>query len=84
MDAAAVEYVVARRVLATLGGRRLMLKAAIDEVRAALAFSVLFPTHSPRQGVEVAINLHQTLSGGHYRLTEESFNSSLAHKKCPD
>lgn len=30
MDAVAVEYVVARRVLATLGGRRPMLKAARD------------------------------------------------------
>ena len=48
------------------------------EVRAALA-PVLFPTYSPRQGDEVAINPHKTLSGGHYRLTEESFNSSLAH-----
>ena len=38
-----------------------------------------FPTYSPRQGDEVAINLQNTLSGGDYRLTEESFNSSLAH-----
>lgn len=40
-----------------------------------------FPTYSPRQGDEVAINPHKSLSGGHYRLIEESFNSSLAHKK---
>ena len=37
------------------------------------------PTHSPRQGDEVAINLHKTLSGGHYRWIAASFNSSLAH-----
>ena len=42
--------------------------------------SELFPTYSPRQGDEVAINPHKTLSGGHCRLTEESFNSSLAHR----
>ena len=27
----------------------------------------------------MSIDGHKTLSGGHYRLTEESFNSSLAH-----
>ena len=54
------------------------------DVRAAWG-PVLFPTHSPRQGDEVAINLHTSLSGGHYRLIEESFNSSLAHTlvMCP-
>lgn len=31
----------------------------------------------------MSIDGHQTLSGGHYRLIEESFNSSLAHKKFP-
>ena len=53
------------------------------DVRAAWG-PVLFPTHSPRQGDEVAINLHTSLSGGHYRLIEESFNSSLAHKSASD
>ena len=31
----------------------------------------------------MSIDGHKTLSGGHYRLTQESFNSSLAHRKVP-
>lgn len=32
----------------------------------------------------MSIDGHKTLSGGHYRLTEESFNSSLAHFFVPN
>jgi hypothetical protein len=32
----------------------------------------------------MSIDGHKTLSGGHYLLTEESFNSSLAHKSASD
>ena len=54
----------------------------MDARSARVSGAELFPTYSPRQGDEVEINPHKTLSGGHYRLTEESFNSSLAHKMC--
>ena len=32
----------------------------------------------------MAIDRRKTLSGGDYRLTEESFDSSLAHKSASD
>ena len=51
----------------------------MDARSARVSGSKLFPTYSPRQGDEVPIDPHKALSGGHYRLTEESFNSSLAH-----
>ena len=51
----------------------------MDARSARISGSERFPTYSPRQGDDMAEAYQNTLSGGHYLLTEESFNSSLAH-----
>ena len=53
----------------------------MDARSARISGAKRFPTYSPRQGDDMAKAHQSALSGGHYRLIEESFNSSLAHKK---
>lgn len=52
----------------------------MDPRSARISGSERFPTYSPRQGDDMATADQSALSGGHYRLTAESFNSSLAHR----